>query len=472
MTWLVAATGLAVLITPCSSVCLDDDPVVSGLRVQELKAPSRSPGPEESWHAFGRVTDQNGHQMAGVEIWAHCGSGTLKRSGVATSGEDGRYDLNLGLVGSLDRRCMAATISAHKPGYFEQNLSRQGDCLAAGKSPDEKEVAVWGAKKRRVFLPGQPLELNFVMRPAGRVSGRLADEQGKPLAGYSVALTGAELPPSSSVLAWTQADKQGRFMLDDLPTTHRFQFEVRMKDVKPPWNDSWASAGLRFEKSENGDLQAWFGDREIKIQEFDLRVAGPGVHGGTATPIAGNAGVLDLTVDNPADVLARTDRLVAAKRAVLTLRNASRPDLSHSLVAESIPVEPAHESRTRLARSRSNEVGEFQLTFENPPGFDLSPDKHQVIFQVIVGVSQKPIRQKIFRQLRVIPGGRYRVPVKIAPEWIDDSRVSITFMTIQPNHNAWVRSFFQEGKGTAYTGLWAEDGGLLPAIPLEAQPRK
>jgi hypothetical protein len=286
-----------------------------------------------------------------------------------------------------------------------------------------------------------------------------------------VALTGPELPPSSSVQAWTQADAQGHFVLEDIPTTYRFQFEVRMKDVKPPWNDSWASAGLRFERPQAGDLQVWFGDRQIQLQEFVLRVVGPGIHGRTAGPMAGNTGVLELTVADPSLVLQNTQTLLAAKSAALTLRNSPRVELSQSLVRESVPMAP-EETPTRLARTRPNQAGEFDISFENPRGFDLTPDKHQVIFQVFVGISQKPIRQKIFRQLAIVPGGRYHVPVKIAPEWIEDSRVSITFVTIQPNHDAWVRSFFQEGKGTAYTGLWAEDGAMMPAIAFERQAQK
>ena len=54
----------------------------------------------------------------------------------------------------------------------------------------------------------------------------------------------------------------------------------------------------------------------------------------------------------------------------------------------------------------------------------------------------------------------------IPPGWIDDSRVSVTFLTIQPDHDAWVKSFFHEGRGGGYMGLWTGDGGLLPAIPF------
>ena len=65
--------------------------------------------------------------------------------------------------------------------------------------------------------------------------------------------------------------------------------------------------------------------------------------GRTATPIAGNAGALNLTVANPADLLERSDTLLVAKAAALTLRNAPRQDLSQSLTTESVPVAPASE---------------------------------------------------------------------------------------------------------------------------------
>src|SRR5262249_11376972 len=145
---------------------------------------------------------------------------------------------------------------------------------------------------------------------------------------------------------------------EDIPTTYRFQFEVRKSDPKPPWDDSWASAALRFERPDGGELRAWFGDREIRLRDFVLRVAGPGVHGRTATRIAGNLGVLDLTADNPSDVEERSDRRLVAKSAVLTLRNASRQDLGRSLILESVPVATAEPSPTRLTRTRPNGAGE------------------------------------------------------------------------------------------------------------------
>lgn len=437
-------------------------------KAAEDKAGKQRAADRGHWRAFGRVTDQDGKPMAGVEVWAHCGIGTLRRTGIATSGDDGRYELFFGpgimYTRGNGKETQAASISAHKPGHFEANLNRQGGCAAAHAMPDEEQIKRWGVGKDRLFLPGHPIELNFVMRPAARVAGKIVDEQGRPLAKYSVALNGAELPPGHSVMCSEYADDQGRFVLEDVPTTFQYQFVVRKADPKPPWNDSWASAALRFEKPDEGDLRAWFGKREIRVREFVLRVAGPGVHGRTAMPLAGNAGVLNLTAA-PADVEERSNSLLAATSAVLTLTNSPKPDLSESLIKDSVPAAAAGNSKTRLARTRPNEAGEFSISFENPRGFELARDKHQVIFQVFVGTSQKPIRERILKQLDVREG-RYEVAVKVPPELIDDSRVSITFVSIQPNHDEWVQTFFQDGKGAKYSGIWTAESNVLPAIPL------
>ena len=64
------------------------------------------------------------------------------------------------------------------------------------------------------------------------------------------------------------------------------------------------------------------------------------------------------------------------------------------------------------------------------------------------------------------------MPVKIPPDWIDDSRVSITFVTIQPDHDAWVQAFFHDGKGPHSARLWRRDVCQLSAIPFEIRSGK
>src|SRR4051812_50032075 len=102
----------------------------------------------------------------------------------------------------------------------------------------DDQLKTWGNRKDKLFLPDKPLTIDFVMHPAGRVAGKLVDEQGRPLAGYSVALGGADLPPSSSVMASVYADAQGRVVPGDPPTTHPPHVEGPQAAPEPPGDGS------------------------------------------------------------------------------------------------------------------------------------------------------------------------------------------------------------------------------------------
>ena len=214
------------------------------ISVAQAPPEARKQAPRLPWRAFGKVSGPDGKPMAGVEVRAYCGEGTLRQTGSATSGEDGRYEMDFGpgimRLNGDGVSIQFATISARKPGYFEENLNRQGGCSAADGMPDEAQMKLWDAREDRLFLPDRPLEINFSMRPAARVSGKLVDEQGKPLAGYGVGLSGTG-PPSMGAVRGATADDQGRFTLEDIPTTFRYQFVVRKSDPRPPWDDSWAA---------------------------------------------------------------------------------------------------------------------------------------------------------------------------------------------------------------------------------------
>jgi hypothetical protein len=196
-----------------------------------------------------------------------------------------------------------------------------------------------------------------------------------------------------------------------------------------------------------------------------IQIVGPGAHERSALPAVGNAGRLNLSTGDPANIVENSPERLAVTSAVLTLSNRPLPDSPASLVVETIPATPARKSKTSLVRSRPNDHGEFEFTFENPKGLELVPGRHQIIFQVFAGISKRPIREKIFRQLEIEPSGHYTVPVKIDPALVDDSRVSLTFVSIQPQHETWVKDFFHFGKKTSYSGIWTQDGGPLSTIP-------
>lgn len=219
------------------------DPAPQAALLRPLTAPTETE-PRASvelapWVVEGKVTDAAGQPMTGVEVRAACGEGTLRTTGRTTSDRNGRYRLRFGPgmhftdgPGSPGHAGLqAATIYAASPGFAEQNLCRQGDLMMAGRKPGSDELA--GLDPERVVLPNQPYRLDFVMAPAADVRGRLVDADGKPIADRPLYLDGKELPPSSSVLAATKTDAEGRFLFESVPARDWwFETTASGKDVK------------------------------------------------------------------------------------------------------------------------------------------------------------------------------------------------------------------------------------------------
>lgn len=171
----------------------------------------------------GMVRDGDGRAMDGVQIHVHAGIGSLKQTGQGVSNEQGQFLVRFlpGIYAQGGVVAQPAVVYAHKRGYYEANLSRQGDLTMADRPPLPGEED--GVK---VVVPGQPYRLEFTMLPAARVEGELVDVAGQPLVGRQLWLDGEQLPPASSVLASGKTDEQGRFLFHDVPLK-RFWLGVR-----------------------------------------------------------------------------------------------------------------------------------------------------------------------------------------------------------------------------------------------------
>lgn len=179
-------------------------------------------GPTEKrrWCVTGYVRDARGTPLADVVVTANCGVGSLLPTGRTVTDKEGRYELWFGqgmFMLSEGSGLQAATIFPSKPGWFEQNLHRQGDLRMANYLPDENEMGGW-AIGHVVVLPHQPHRLDFVMQPAVTVSGRLLNSAREPIPHHKISVDADELPPSSSVLAQVETDAEGRFVIENLPT--------------------------------------------------------------------------------------------------------------------------------------------------------------------------------------------------------------------------------------------------------------
>ena len=192
----------------------------------------------EAWRVTGRVIDGDGKPMAGVRIVAYTGYGTLHGGGMTASDEHGEYTLRFGpgmYRGNPEDPVgvQAANICPERPGYYERNLHRQGDLLMALHPPSEEELQSWQKEElkgqpvdpKRVVLPDQPRQIDFVMAPAVQVRGRMTTPEGVPYGRMNVSMSGRVLPPCSSAVADGTTNNRGGFYLNDIPRG-QFWFEV------------------------------------------------------------------------------------------------------------------------------------------------------------------------------------------------------------------------------------------------------
>ena len=190
---------------------------------------------EKLFSLNGRVTDNVGRPMAGVEVRANCGMGSLRPTGHTLTDEQGQYVLEFGpgmhmlneTTNTRGAGFQVATIHASKPGYYERALCRHGNLAMADSETDVRQD--WKKDFVGLVLPNQPRTLNFVMEPAASIHGLLIDLEGRPLKDQRLWITGDRLYPSTSALASVTTDEQGRFTVNDVPLT---KFQLMCEDAK------------------------------------------------------------------------------------------------------------------------------------------------------------------------------------------------------------------------------------------------
>jgi hypothetical protein len=232
---------------------------LSMLHAAEQKAaspPSQSPKeapsvyssePREPWTANGHVMDDKGRPMEGVEIWVHAGMGSLFRTGVAKTGNDGKYHVSFGrgMMMPVDSpNLQVVNITAHKPGWFENNLNRHGAGAGALREVTVADLEPYGIIADRLVLPDKPRTVNFIMKRGAKLRITLTGTGSfpnlppqayrvngteKPIAGHRLLskaplqkwklwLTGKDLPPGYGVLASAETNEQGEVVFEDVPT--------------------------------------------------------------------------------------------------------------------------------------------------------------------------------------------------------------------------------------------------------------
>lgn len=186
--------------------------------------------PEYQFTVTGCITDGDGRPMEGVEVRAATGIGTLRTSTPARTDVAGRYELHFGpgmLSSAGGPNLQAATIRAHKPGYYERDLCQNGNLGMANFRPKNEKR---GRHFKAIVYRGQPYKLDFVMLPAAQAIVELVNPTGEPLADYKLELSGEELYPSSSIQESETTNNKGEAVFSNVPL-RRFWFSLGRRDA-------------------------------------------------------------------------------------------------------------------------------------------------------------------------------------------------------------------------------------------------
>jgi len=165
---------------------------LQGRSLTEEEKNARAP-----WIAMGRVTDADGNPIAGAEIWAPAGWGSLSAATLATTDEDGRYrgrfaqsGVRAMNLGSDALNLVSGQVGAYKDGMYEANLNRQGGMHADFRLPKPGEEVPDDVDTDRLYIRGQPREVNFVLLPAAEVVVQVLDAEDRPLGTKRLTLDG------------------------------------------------------------------------------------------------------------------------------------------------------------------------------------------------------------------------------------------------------------------------------------------
>jgi hypothetical protein len=81
---------------------------------------------------YGEIRDARGRPVAGVELVAHCGVGTLRPTSRTTTALDGRYRLKFGISNRFMRRYPPARPPHILPAETEEHRARERHVVDSG----------------------------------------------------------------------------------------------------------------------------------------------------------------------------------------------------------------------------------------------------------------------------------------------------------------------------------------------------
>jgi hypothetical protein len=232
-------------------------------------------GKKSPFVVHGKVTDDSGKPLEGVEVNASCGMGSLFHTGTAKTDKDGKYRLAFGpgiTVGNtkLGVGTQVATITPRLKGWYEVHLGRRGNLMMTEWKDKLKAEDTKGYSG--VVAANEPYELNFIMTKAAAIQGRFVNEFGTPVKNVEIAITGDILPPSCSILASVKTDDEGRFAFDSVPVwladpsiNLKWRFTMRPFGVRHELESSSFEVSAKVDSAEKLSLESTGDKHEVRL---------------------------------------------------------------------------------------------------------------------------------------------------------------------------------------------------------------
>ena len=204
---------------------------------------------EKRWpyEYFGKVTDLDGKPLEAVSIKVFSGIATLFAVGETKTDSAGKYRVRFasdGIGKDAEKWHVAGSLYATKPDWGETANQQPGDLWITGP---KGTVSPKGLKPEQLVAPHKPKEVDFVMAPLRKISGRFVDQANQPIAGIKIALESYPQPPGYGDSQATTTDADGNFQFDAAAPVAEFKLSAIFGDEK------YQTASTQLQLSNRGD---------------------------------------------------------------------------------------------------------------------------------------------------------------------------------------------------------------------------
>jgi 5-hydroxyisourate hydrolase-like protein (transthyretin family) len=203
----------------------------NSLRIEMASKPLATEEIERRWpyEYFGCVTDVDGKPLTNVSIEVFSGLATCFCVAETKTDTAGKYRVRFapGAGIASDGWIMAGLVYAKKPGWGEVTNQRPGNLQITAR---KEAIAPEGYDLEKLVAPREPKQVDFVMAPLRKFSGRLVDQADAPIAGIKITLEGQPEPPGYGDWRAATTDADGRFQFDDAAPVGEFKLSAIFGD--------------------------------------------------------------------------------------------------------------------------------------------------------------------------------------------------------------------------------------------------